>query len=129
MMSKTKLHMEEELYDPVQYIDSYTQPTNYERSQGFNYDSKQADQNIKYCTSCDRCYEVTNIKNSRKKNPIIIFYDDFPTYGKTKDNCPVCKGVPTNKVMNENIVCYEILDGSWHLKRFNKLLFNNIKEL
>ncbi len=30
--------------------------------------------------------------NFRKKQRKIIYYEDFPTYGKTKEQCDVCKG-------------------------------------
>ena len=35
----------------------------------------------------------TNIPNNfRKKQRKIIYYEDFPTYGKTKQLCDKCKG-------------------------------------
>jgi len=45
-------------------------------------DAKSADNNIKYCKSCN---------NFRKKERKIIYYKDFPNYGKIKQICDNCK--------------------------------------
>ena len=61
-------------------------------------DSKSADRNIKYCKSCNKCWEITLMNNFRKKERKIIYYDDFPNYGKIKEACDACKG--ENNVKN-----------------------------
>ena len=54
-------------------------------------DSVAADRNISYCKSCDRCWEISLMNNFRKKERRIIYYDDFPNYGKIKQICDNCK--------------------------------------
>jgi len=54
-------------------------------------DSVAADRNISYCKSCDRCWEISLMNNFRKKERRIIYYDDFPNYGKIKQICDDCK--------------------------------------
>ena len=54
-------------------------------------DSKAADKNISYCKSCDRCWEISLMNNFSKKERRIIYYDDFPNYGKIKQICDNCK--------------------------------------
>ena len=48
-------------------------------------DAKSADNNIKYCKSCNKCWEIQLMNNFRKKERKIIYYDDFPNYGKIKE--------------------------------------------
>jgi len=61
-------------------------------------DAKNADTKIKYCVKCKQCWEITLQNNFRKKQRKIIYYEDFPTYGKTKEQCDICKG--ENNVKN-----------------------------
>jgi len=56
-----------------------------------NKDSKNADSNIKYCTSCKKCWEITLVNNFRKKQRKIFYYEDFPAYGKERETCDKCK--------------------------------------
>ena len=50
-------------------------------------DGKIADKVLKYCTICKKVWEKYNYKG----NTNFFFYDNFPRYGKTKENCPNCK--------------------------------------
>ena len=67
-----------------------------EHYQPYKHDAKKADQNIKYCESCDRCWEVDEARangsyyRSRGIRPI-VFYEDFPLLGKEKEQCEECK--------------------------------------
>ena len=54
-------------------------------------DSKTADRNIKYCILCEKCWEITIVNNFNKKQRKILYYNDFPNYGKEKQLCDICK--------------------------------------
>ena len=54
-------------------------------------DAKSADNNIKYCKSCNKCWEIQLMNNFRKKERKIVYYEDFPNYGKIKQLCDDCK--------------------------------------
>jgi|TARA_R100000482_G_scaffold124916_3_gene79870 hypothetical protein len=62
-----------------------------------NFDSKLADQYIKYCLQCKRCWELSSAFRVNKKNgkrnieDFISYYVNFPTYGKQRRQCPRCK--------------------------------------
>ena len=62
----------------------------------FNFDSKLADERIKHCESCNRCWEFDRFTSrnphNRAKNKLFYnYYEDFPVYGKEKEICPKCK--------------------------------------
>ena len=61
-------------------------------------DAKSADNNIKYCRSCNKCWEIQLMNNFRKRERKLIYYEDFPNYGKVKETCDACKGA--NNVKN-----------------------------
>ena len=48
-------------------------------------DSRRADEFIKYCTVCRKCWEIPR----HWKRPLSV-YDNFPSYGKEKKVCPLC---------------------------------------
>ena len=50
----------------------------------------QADDDIKYCKVCDRCWEHRRMNNGNKEEKI-LHYNDFVTYGKGREVCTVCK--------------------------------------
>ena len=54
-------------------------------------DAKSADNNIKYCKSCNKCWEIQLMNNFRKRERKLIYYEDFPNYGKIKQLCDDCK--------------------------------------
>tara|TARA_R110002020_G_C16071182_1_gene756248 strand:- start:202 stop:441 length:240 start_codon:yes stop_codon:yes gene_type:complete len=60
-------------------------------------DGKNADNRIKYCNKCKKCWEGDYY--ALNKNIPIIHYDDFPSYGKKIETCDDCK---TNS-FSENI--------------------------
>ena len=50
---------------------------------------QKADQNIKYCMACFKCWErKCKTDNSTTK---YNWYEDFPTYGMEKQICPKCQ--------------------------------------
>ena len=55
-------------------------------------DAKNTDNRVMYCTSCRRCWEVLTQDNFTKESREIRHYVDFPSYGKTKQKCDLCKG-------------------------------------
>jgi len=111
MMSRTKLAMDD-YYTGISNDDDYFYYHQVERQERIkcNYDSKTADESIKHCTKCNKCFERTLMRNYRKKNKIVIFYDDFPTFGKEKETCVVCSGGEYQKIMYGDIFCYKIIE-------------------
>ena len=70
------------------------------RDYGYNkeriFDARKADKQIKYCTTCKRCWEldttaVRNLKGNRKGTDILRHYNGFPTLGKERQTCRLCK--------------------------------------
>ena len=49
-------------------------------------DSVRADKFIKHCKSCNKCWE----HNRRDYGGAVLIYENFPTYGKEKEVCPIC---------------------------------------
>ena len=60
-------------------------PNRYKRSNYF--DARKADENIKYCEICKRCWEIIRSSNDYK----VLHYDDFPTYKKEREICSLCE--------------------------------------
>ena len=61
----------------------------------FSYDAKKADNQIKRCNVCKKCWQIdweTSRSNyNRLKNRIIYnYYEDFPAYKKELETCPKC---------------------------------------
>lgn len=110
-MSRTKLAMDDDVlyYDDSDYYYNYNQHDHYHSKpkSKCNYDSKLADSNIKYCTKCNTCYEQTMMRNYVAKNCVVIFYEDFPSYGKEKKDCLKCDGSSYKKSMYGDTICYE----------------------
>jgi len=62
----------------------------------FNFDSKLADERIKHCERCNKCWEFDRFTSrnpyNRARNKLFYnYYEDFPVYGKKKEICPKCK--------------------------------------
>tara|TARA_Y100000004_G_scaffold189906_1_gene246224 strand:+ start:1060 stop:1248 length:189 start_codon:yes stop_codon:yes gene_type:complete len=55
-------------------------------------DSQHADERIKYCHKCERCYELVGKSMTSRIKTEIVYYTNFPTYGKQKEICKICKG-------------------------------------
>ena len=74
-------------------------------------DSKAADRNIKYCKGCNKCWEISLMNNFRKKERNLIYYEDFPNYGKVKETCDACKGGHNVKNVMDKLFVREQLEG------------------
>ena len=51
-------------------------------------DSVYADESIKHCQVCNNCWQFKR----KLREDRISYYQDFPTLGKEKMDCPVCIG-------------------------------------
>jgi hypothetical protein len=64
----------------------------YQKSQGFEFDAKKADENIFFCTSCKKCWEFYTFNTRFYNENSYSYYDNFPSYGKKKVTCAKCEG-------------------------------------
>ena len=46
--------------------------------------AKKADDKIFYCVDCRICFEYDYLSKQT------LYYDNFPSYGKKRKNCPKC---------------------------------------
>jgi len=53
-------------------------------------DGKLADKTVKFCPGCRRCYDTRYYKDVGNAGKV-IYYDDFPSYGKEKRTCKGCE--------------------------------------
>ena len=60
-------------------------------------DSQHADKNIKYCLQCKRCWEMIAKSRTSRIRKILVYYLNFPTYGKKKEVCKKCKKEEINE--------------------------------
>ena len=51
---------------------------------GYTWSKKRADDLLFVCNSCKSVWEV-------ERNNKVAYYDDFPTIGKQRKECPKCK--------------------------------------
>lgn len=81
--------------------------------QGTIYNSHTADEAIKHCKKCNKCWELMEIEKSKLGrqviNKYVTFYEDFVTYGKAKITCPVCEGKASHAQMLRGLVLHEII--------------------
>ena len=71
----------------------YQPKRNYDASR---FDAKKADELIKYCKECKMCWQVDweasrSTYNRERNRTLYNHYDNFPTYGKEREICPMCK--------------------------------------
>lgn len=52
-------------------------------------DARRADEKIKYCCECDRCWALNEFSVPVKYEP--EYFIDFPSYGKQILMCPTCE--------------------------------------
>jgi hypothetical protein len=77
-------------------------------------DGQVADKTIKYCKSCNQCYESKRIR--RKINNVhtmlngYFYYKDFPRFGKEKKECAKCKGNPMQLLDYKGFVFHHIIE-------------------
>ena len=50
--------------------------------------ARDSDLYLRFCTDCNKVWERASRTDSDKKN--IIYYDDFPSLGKTREKCKNC---------------------------------------
>ena len=53
-------------------------------------DGKLADKTVKFCPRCHRCYDTRYYKDVGNTGKV-IYYDDFPSYGKERRTCKRCE--------------------------------------
>tara|TARA_B100001939_G_scaffold343153_1_gene355417 strand:- start:959 stop:1204 length:246 start_codon:yes stop_codon:yes gene_type:complete len=68
------------------YINPDKKKQQYKRAPYKDQDSVRADKFIKHCQSCNKCWEY----NRKHYGGQIHVYENFPTYGKEKEMCPIC---------------------------------------
>jgi len=71
-----------------------------DRSSGYNFDAKKADNDLKACTRCKMVWQVHEFNDTIQ----FKYYDNIPRYGKTKKLCPRCKIRMKNKYYTNNEV-------------------------
>mgnify|MGYP003134564233 CR=1 FL=1 len=63
-------------------------------NKGFNGEGLHTDQAIKFCTKCKTCWEILMSEYSFQKEMYktynMVYYQDFPSYGKEKRDCARC---------------------------------------
>tara|TARA_R110002020_G_scaffold58986_1_gene161331 strand:+ start:258 stop:575 length:318 start_codon:yes stop_codon:yes gene_type:complete len=76
-------------------------------------DGQVADKTIKYCKSCNQCYELKHIRRRINSIPTLIkgyfYYKGFPTLGKEKKECARCKGNPMQLLDYKGFVFHHIV--------------------
>ena len=82
--------------DLLEKTPSFKEGNSYE-SRRNSFDAYKADIAVKYCIKCNRCWEfdrtaIRNLKGKKRGNDVISHYINFPTYGKSRETCPHCKG-------------------------------------
>ena len=60
-----------------------------ETSEDATLDGRTADKAIRLCPVCDTCYDTKYYKDFADMDKV-IYYKDFPKYGKQKTICPKC---------------------------------------
>ena len=70
------------------YLNSFERP--FEEKDTSTPDGKLADKTIKYCPECRRCYDTRYYKDVGNTDHI-IYYHDFPSFGKEKRICKECE--------------------------------------
>lgn len=77
------------------------------------YNTHTADEAVKHCKKCNKCWELMEIEKTRHRNQqinkYITFYEDFVTYGKEKITCPVCNGQTSDAQMLRGFLVYEVI--------------------
>lgn len=79
----------------------------------YSLDSLNADEVIKYCKACNKCWEQLVIQLTIKSRGIdtdfITYYDDFPTYGKEKKTCHQCNGNANHAQKLKGLIVHKII--------------------
>ena len=71
-----------------------------ERSNSYNFDAKNADNDLKACPSCKMVWQIREFNDTVE----FKYYDSIPRYGKTKKVCPRCKIRIRNKYYSNSEV-------------------------
>ncbi len=65
---------------------------------GVKGEGLHTDNVIKFCNNCKNCYEIvlseSRIQGTDRRVYNMVWYQDFPSYGKEKKTCPRCLGQP-----------------------------------
>lgn len=68
-----------------------TSPTQKRKKAGRKTNSLGADYYLRYCTKCNYVWETNTRAGGNSKYKIIIYHEDFPTFGKKRELCKKCK--------------------------------------
>ena len=84
MSDKKSKYPEKDWYNNYFHNDYKYGPKTKSRN-GYTWSKKQADDILRFCKKCKVVWEYTPF------NKQCHYYDDFPSYGKTREECPKCK--------------------------------------
>tara|TARA_R100000664_G_C2650994_1_gene71644 strand:- start:227 stop:481 length:255 start_codon:yes stop_codon:yes gene_type:complete len=73
-----------------------------------HHDAIRADQSIRFCTKCKKCWEKIDLTNIRyiAKGKGYTYYENFPSFGKQKTTCAKCSGKTVIKNKLQDFILY-----------------------
>ena len=56
------------------------------------HEGRLADDEIKFCDKCNTCWEPDKYYSRNSNQNVVLYYKDFPRYGKEIQTCQRCGG-------------------------------------
>jgi hypothetical protein len=78
--------------------------------------SEFVDTTVCYCPSCDSCFEIEKIATKWRQ----LTYEDFPTIGKTRKRCALCRYSDGEKTFMTKPGKSKSSELTWNYFHFNK---------